>query len=247
MNQSTDPTEPPWTLRERVSFAWDEGSVRWLVGVLVVVILAVGMFALRSRPVETIAAPQIVRSGTPVPSSDPSLAPGSSASASTTAAEASGVVIVHVTGPVRTPGVVTLPAGSRVSDAVAAAGGVTAQGLKKSGIKINLARVLVDGEQIDVGATTPDAGDGAVTSASPGGGRNAPGSSAAPVQPGAKVSLNKATAAQLEELPRVGPVMAAKIIEFRTQYGGFRSIDQLREVSGIGDATFAQLAPLVQL
>lgn len=242
MGHPTDPTEPPWTLRERVSFAWDEGSVRWLVGILVVAVLTVGLFALRSRPVETVAAPHVVRSGTPAPSVDGAASGTPSPSAS--AAESAGVVIVHVTGPVRTPGVVTLAAGSRVSDAVAAAGGVTPQGLKKAGIRINLARILVDGEQIDVSVAEDS---GAAPTASPGAGRGLPGGGPTAPQSGVKVSLNKATASQLEELPRVGPVMAAKIIEFRTQYGGFRSIDQLREVSGIGDATFAQIAPLVQL
>ncbi|MFA7265369.1 MAG: ComEA family DNA-binding protein [Candidatus Nanopelagicales bacterium] len=240
-------TEPPWTIRERVSLAWEDGSIRWLVGILVVVVLGVGLFAMRSQPVETVVAPQVVRSGTPAPTSDfvesASASPvaNPSVDASATGAQTPAQVIVHVTGPVRNPGVVTLAAGSRVTDAVAAAGGLT-----KGRVQINLARVLVDGEQIDVGAahdaasTTGAAGAGGVgtvPNGAIGGGTAAAG----------KISINKASASQLEELPRVGPVLASKIIEFRTQFGGFRSIDQLREVSGIGDATFAQLAPLVTL
>jgi competence protein ComEA len=115
--------------------------------------------------------------------------------------------------------------------------------MAKGRAHINLARVLIDGEQIDVGALE-EPSTSQPTLASGGGQLNgsvAPGLGGA----GAKVSLNKATAAQLEQLPRVGPVMASKIIEFRTQHGGFRSVDQLREVPGIGDATFAQIAPHV--
>lgn len=242
-----DLAEPPWTIRERVSLAWEDGSVRWLVGILVVVVLGVGLFAMRSQPVETVVAPQVVKSGTSVPTADSlgSAAATAPANASVDASAASTQpptqVIVHVTGPVRSPGVVTLAAGSRVTDAVAAAGGLT-----KGKIRINLARVLVDGEQIDVGAeqestsalgTESSSGLGTTPSGTVGSGTSAAG----------KISINKASATQLEELPRVGPVLASKIIEFRTQFGGFRSIDQLREVSGIGDATFAQLAPLVTL
>lgn len=241
-----DVAELPWTIRERVSLAWEDGSLRWLVGVLVVVVLGVGLFAMRSKPVETVMAPQVVKSGTPAPTSDSggtatTAAAVTSVEASAAGAQAPTQVIVHVTGPVRNPGVVTLAAGSRVTDAVAAAGGLT-----RGKVHINLARVLVDGEQIDVGAEHDSAsalgpgtsgGLGTTPNGAVGGGTAVVG----------KISINKATATQLEELPRVGPVLASKIIEFRTQFGGFRSIDQLREVSGIGDATFAQLAPLVTL
>ncbi len=243
MGQLTDPDDPPWSLRERISLAWDQGSIRWLVGALVVVVVIVGLLAMRSRPVESVAAPQIVRTGTPAAQVDSQMLPGGSKSGSPTSSESPGVVIVHVTGPVRRPGVFTLAAGSRVIDAVDAAGGVT-----KGQVRINLARVLIDGEQLDVGAAAEAPNQGVTTNSSPPG-TTSGGAGAGTVggQPGGKVSLNKATSAQLEELPQVGPVTAAKIIEFRTQYGGFRSVDQLREVSGIGDKTFAQLAPLVQL
>lgn len=240
MGHLTDPDEPSWTFRERFDVAWDRSSIRWLVGVLAVVVILVGLLTLRSRPAESVTVPQIVRSGTPASATGPDPSITSSVSLSPPATETPETVIVHVTGPVRSPGVVTLAAGARVTDAVTAAGGLT-----KGKVMINLARVLVDGEQIDVGATAEASEP--VGSSTPG----MPGSTRGPTggtsQAGGKVSLNKATAAQLEELPRVGPVMAAKILEFRTQHGGFRSIEQLQEVSGIGDQTYAQLAPLVQL
>ncbi|MDT3397004.1 helix-hairpin-helix domain-containing protein [Streptomyces sp. B1866] len=156
-------------------------------------------------------------------------------------------VVVDVTGRVRSPGVYRLPAGTRVGDALKAAGGPR-PGADTAGL--NQARVLTDGEQIVVGA--PAAGG-------PAGG--APGGAAQPAgvppQDGAAgsgaaasrtpVSLSSATAEQLDALPGVGPVLARHIINYRTQRGGvFRSVDELREVTGIGERRFADLRPLVR-
>ena len=241
-----------WTWRERLSVAWDRAGIRWLVGILAAVVVTVGLLALRTAPGESVTAPQVIRTGSPVASGGPTASPVSAASASASTPGQSGVVVVHVAGPVRNPGVVTLPAGSRVADAIAAAGGMA-----KGPTRINLARVLIDGEQVDVGGP-PDASDAGGSTSLPGAASG--GSSGTSMSGGArpsggqvggqlsgKISLNRATASQLEQLPRVGPVLASKIIEFRTQHGGFRSVDQLREVSGIGDATFAQIAPHVQV
>jgi competence protein ComEA len=137
------------------------------------------------------------------------------------AAKAGKAVLVDIAGKVRSPGVRKLPAGSRVADAVRAAGGAL-PGIDTSAL--NLARVVADGEQILVGAPAPPmAGTG----------------------PGAPVSLSTATPEQLETLPGVGPVLARHIVDYRTQHGGFTSIDQLNEVTGIGDHRFADLKPLV--
>lgn len=135
-----------------------------------------------------------------------------------------GRVTVDVAGKVLRPGIVTLPGGSRVAEAITAAGGVL-PGTTTEGV--NLARKLSDGEQIRVGAPA------------------AP-SAAAPAPTGVDstadnvtLDLNSATAEQLDELPRIGPATAAKIVDFRTTHGPFRSVDQLLDVPGIGEATLA--------
>ncbi|MFD8861510.1 helix-hairpin-helix domain-containing protein [Streptomyces vinaceus] len=136
-------------------------------------------------------------------------------------------IVVDVSGKVRDPGVRRLPAGARVEDALAAAGGVR-PGTDVSGL--NRARVLVDGEQVVVGAPAspvPGAGAG-------GGGGAGP------------LSLGTATVEQLDGLPGVGPVLAQHIVEFRTARGGFRSVEELRQVDGIGERRFADLRKLVR-
>ncbi|MFE2116393.1 helix-hairpin-helix domain-containing protein [Streptomyces microflavus] len=145
---------------------------------------------------------------------------------------AAGRIVVDVSGKVHRPGVQSLPAGSRVADALRAAGGVRA-GTDVTGL--NRARVLMDGEQVAVGL--PQAAPGTA-----GGAAGAPGSSG----PAAPLSLSAATKEQLETLPGVGPVLAQHIIDHRTENGGFRSVDELRQVNGIGDRRFAVLRPLVQ-
>jgi competence protein ComEA len=144
-------------------------------------------------------------------------------------------LVVDVGGKVRNPGVVSLPAGSRVIDAIKEAGGIR-PGAKTG--TLNLARKVVDGEQILVGVDATPAP--AVPPTAPSG---APG---APV-PGAPIDLNAATVTELDQLPGVGPVLAQRIVDYRTQHGNFRSTDELRQVSGIGDAKFADLKNLVRV
>lgn len=135
------------------------------------------------------------------------------------------MLIVDVEGKVKRPGIVTLPRGSRVHQAIAKAGGVV-DGTDTS--TINLARILVDGEQIIVGA--PAAGTAAGSGAAVAGGR---------------VSLSSATAEQLDELPGIGPVTADAIIAHRTSHGGFQRVEDLLDVQGIGEKTLADLRDLV--
>ena len=131
----------------------------------------------------------------------------------------------------RHPGIAVLDAGSRVVDALEAAGGAR-PGVDLTGL--NLARVLVDGEQVVVGGPAPS---GAAASAS------APAGD--PSGPVAMVNLNTATESELDTLPEVGPVTAASILQWRDQHGGFTSVDELLEVDGIGEVTLGKLAPYV--
>jgi competence protein ComEA len=139
-------------------------------------------------------------------------------------------VVVDVAGKVRRPGIVRLPAGSRVQDAIRRAGG------PRPGVtltSLNLARQLVDGEQVLVGQpVVPGVAPNAVA-----------GSPAA----GALVNLNAAGLSELDTLPGVGPVTAQKILDWRTEHGSFTSVDELLEVDGIGDKTLADIAPHVTL
>lgn len=122
---------------------------------------------------------------------------------------------VHVTGAVQQPGLYKLDAGARVQEAIAAAGGLAEGAVESS---INLARLLSDGEQILV------LHESQLGSA-----------------PGQYLSLNQATAEQLEELPGIGPSTANKILEYRNQIGSFSTVDQLLEVPGIGTKLFKQI------
>jgi competence protein ComEA len=137
---------------------------------------------------------------------------------------------VDVAGAVRRPGLYKLPAGSRLAVAVERAGGVSRHGDETG---VNLASPLHDGQQVIV----PRRG-AAGMAASAGGGAAGAGGAAGTSGP---VSLGQATEAQLETLDGIGPALAGRILEYRQQHGGFRSIDELKEVSGIGDKRFEAL------
>lgn len=201
---------------------------------VVVAVLVVGLgWALwslvhaRPEPVPDVQPAAGIVSGSPVvqPSGQPT--PGSSPSVS------AQVVVVDVAGKVRRPGLVRAKAGARVADVLAAAGGAL-PGVDLTGL--NLARKVTDGEQILVGV--------------PGG---APvGTPTGPVSPGGlpaggQVDLNTATVAQLEDLPGVGPVLAQRIVDWRTEHGRFTSVDELQEVSGVGEKKFESLKPHVRV
>jgi competence protein ComEA len=163
----------------------------------------------------------------------PAVTPAGSAPAASTSApptaSAGGTVVVSVVGQVASPGLATLPAGSRVADALAAAGGLL-PGADPAAV--NAAALLTDGQQIAVGVpgvTAPPAGGS--------------GSAA----PGALLDLNSATAADLDALPGIGPVLAQRIVDHRTAHGPFTSVDQLDDVSGIGPAIYADLVTRVRV
>ncbi|MDQ0376388.1 ComEA family DNA-binding protein [Amycolatopsis thermophila] len=131
-------------------------------------------------------------------------------------------LVISVVGKVRTPGLVTVAAGSRVADALRAAGGAI-EGTDVTAL--NLARKLADGEQIYVGVPPPPGVPQPATSSAT----------------SALVDLNTATAEQLDALPGIGEVTAQRIVDWRTKNGGFRSVDQLREVEGIGETRLSRL------
>jgi competence protein ComEA len=163
------------------------------------------------------------------PASGPPLLAGPTPAPSSAGPTASAVVLViDVAGKVRHPGLYRLPAGSRIDDAVQAAGGPL-PGVDLT--SLNLAAKITDGQQIAVGAP------GAAPAGSAGPGAGAAGSTST----SAPVDLNSATLEQLETLPGVGPVLGQHILDWRAAHGPFVTIDQLREVSGIGDVKFAGL------
>ncbi|MDT0214693.1 ComEA family DNA-binding protein [Rothia sp. ARF10] len=232
------------------------------VAVLVVIVLVVLVFGLRvwfagagggtpvgaradadpsgvSRGTSTLSRASPTGGATPMGATD--------AGAARASAGASAVLVVHVVGQVRRPGVYRMPTGARVGEAVAAAGGATPTADLAA---VNLARVLVDGEQVHVprpGESVPAAGAAGGGNGSSSGGAGSGDGSGAPGGPGGKVSLNSADLAALDTLPGVGPVLAQRILDWRTEHGRFTSVEELGEVSGIGEKLLAQLTPKVTL
>jgi competence protein ComEA len=169
----------------------------------------------------------------PVPERSRSLTAAAGSTPTPTATP--GVVVVDVEGRVRHPGLQRLPSGSRVADAVRAAGGVGAGAVLA---RLNVARLLVDGEQIVVpGPDDPVPAAGGADGAGP-----PPGSASA-----GPLDLNSATQEGLDALPGVGPVLAARILAWRTAHGRFTSVDELGEVPGIGPKALERLRPLVRV
>jgi competence protein ComEA len=175
-------------------------------------------------------------SGAPVslePAATSAKAPAAPAAARTPAR----LLVVDVAGEVRRPGVYRVAPGSRADAAVQLAGGVTARAERAA---VNLAMPLHDGQQVVV----PRHGAVSVSSARGGpGAAPAASTGAAPAQP---VSLSTATPDQLDTLDGIGPTLAARIVQYRDAHGGFKSVDELRQVSGIGDKRFETLRKAVQ-
>lgn len=191
---------------------------------VVAVLVALGLaltcwWVLRGRPA-VVPAPTLSEQGA---------APVAGLVSAPAASATPGSITVDVAGRVRRSGIAVLDVGSRVVDALRAAGGAR-RGVDLSGL--NLARVLVDGEQVVVGGPPPA---GVAASSLPPTGAT----------PGPLVNLNTATQAELESLPEVGPVTAGSIIAWRDEHGGFTAVDELLEVNGIGEVTLGRIAPHV--
>jgi competence protein ComEA len=151
------------------------------------------------------------------------------------------VLVVHVVGQVAKPGLVRLKAGARVADAIESAGGATRAADLEA---MNLARALVDGEQVFV----PKPGEQPPAVAGPqvpGGSTAGDGSGSVGGSATGSVNLNTADLNALDSLPGVGPVLAQRIVDWRTEHGRFTSVEELGEVSGIGDKLLSQLRPKV--
>lgn len=194
-----------------------------MVSIAVVTALNAGS---SSRTIPVVVPTALLSTGEPDPSTGPA-AEGSFSSST------SPEIYVHVVGGVVRPGLYRLAPGSRIIDAVMAAGGLAPDG---SQCQVNLARVVTDGEQVVVPQTPPGTPCRSV---------QAGGGSSGGVTGSGPVSLSTATLEQLDALPGIGPALAQRIIDYREANGGFRSVDQLNEVSGIGSKVLANIAPLV--
>lgn len=202
---------------------------------LVALALTAGVFWFRAG-----VAPASTTAGAP-PVGTPTTVPLVTTTTTPTRAP-DGPVVVHVAGAVAKPGVVTLRAGARIVDAIAAAGGANADADLD---RLNLAAPLTDGERIAVPVRGQPAPPLDATAASGASGAPAGEAGSGTVAAAGPVNLNTATQADLEALPGIGPTLAAAIIAERDRSGGFRAVADLRRVRGIGDARFAQIEPLV--
>lgn len=165
-------------------------------------------------------------------SGEPSTTAGPGSTSTTRPSE----LVVHVAGAVANPGIVSLPAGARVVDAIDAAGGPAADADLD---RLNLAATVTDGQRVAVGRP------GEPLPAAAGGAGDGGSASGDPAASGAPLDLNLASQADLEELPGIGPVLATAILSERERRGGFESVADLRGVRGIGEKRFADLRELV--
>jgi competence protein ComEA len=208
-NDARAPEARDWRARLADALAFRPAEMIALACLGTLVLGGATLAYVRSRPVAAAGAPAVLASQSP-------------------SATGTGRLTVHVAGEVRRPGVYSFDEGARIVDAVRAAGGFTR---KADRTAVNLARLLVDGEQILVPRRAPG-GSAASTS-------TATGSTSDPI------NINTATAAQLEELPGVGEVLAQRIIDYREQHGPFTKPEDLQNVSGIGPKTYEAIAPLI--
>jgi competence protein ComEA len=204
-----------------------------LVAAVAAVAAAVGVWFERPRAEPVPDLPAVTVSAAATAAAAPTSAVATTAAVPTAPP---APLVVSVSGKVHRPGLVEVAEGARVADVLDAAGGAL-PGTDLSAL--NLARRVVDGEQVAVGVpAAPDAAPLAIPGAPP---------SQASGAPTGKVDLNAAAVEQLDALPGVGPVTAQRILEWRTRHGRFTRVEQLREIEGIGERRFAQLRELVMV
>ena len=208
-SEAAAPSEPAELL-----FEPPQDAVKPIAKLIVITLCVVGLLVWLNRPT-TLTNPAVNSPGIPI-----SVAP-TPADAMATDLNTFDQIVIDVKGDVNSPGLVTLRAGSRVADAIAAAGGLA---IDADVSNINLAERLSDGQMIYVGQSQ-SSGIGADR----------------------RVNLNLATAAELDTLPGVGPVMAGRIIAWRDLNQRFHTIEQLQEVPGIGSKVFKNLKPLIKV
>lgn len=204
-DEDPDPTEP-----SQILVTPPAQAIRPLFKIVLIAVMTTAALAWLNRPAQ-MSQPETANPGIPI--STNSVNPESNF--------ALDQIVVDVKGDVQTPGLVSLPAGARVADAIAAAGGAISSADLSS---LNLAERLSDGQMIFIGNTQ---------------------SLEATSDP--RININLATEADLDSLPGVGPVMAGRIIAWRNSNQRFHSIEQLQEVPGIGPKVFANLKPLVRI
>ena len=208
-SEAAAPSEPAELL-----FEPPQDAVKPIAKLIVITLCVVGLLVWLNRPT-TLTNPAVNSPGIPI-----SVAP-TPADAMATDLNTFDQIVIDVKGDVNSPGLVTLSAGSRVADAIAAAGGLA---IDADVSNINLAERLSDGQMIYVGQ-----------------------SQSSGIGVDRRVNLNLATAAELDTLPGVGPVMAGRIIAWRDLNQRFHTIEQLQEVPGIGSKVFKNLKPLIKI
>ena len=236
-----DPTNAPWRTIE-TGAATDDGDAgvprrppRTAIAIVVVAALVAVASFLAAASAGTGGSVEVAGGSIAAPAADPDRT-----DTAATAAGGDAVVVVEIVGAVERPGVFRLPVGARVGDLVDAAGGFGPRVDTARAGSLNLAAVLKDGDQVRI----PSRDDVTETAGAAMGPGTTGGSGAGPGSP-ALVDLNRATSAELEALPGIGPVTAAKIIASREATGPFAAIEDLRTRKLVGEKTFEQLKPLV--
>lgn len=229
---------------------------RWRTGLRVAVVLGILSLLLGgwfwwdvavSRPhvvpLSDVSSPEARGQPEGEPGAGPPAESGGSPAEGARDAASGAKIVVHIAGAVNRAGVVELPTGSRIHEAIAAAGG---SGPEADLNRLNLAAVLTDGQKIHVpqlGDPADSPGTAASETGSDGGGSGA----GEPGADGAKIDLNSASVEELGALPRVGPVLAQRIVDWRKEHGRFSSVEELDAVDGVGPKMLETLLPLVRI